>query len=217
MKLYLATNNAHKKREMQKIFVSHTIVTPSDAGLAFEVAETGTSFFENAMIKAKALYELVREPVLADDSGICVSLLDGRPGIFSARYGGKNFPRGNPKKKLSQDEQNRALIDELNEAILNASGDFDKRNFPNGKRSAHYVCALVLFCGGDRFFVSEETMEGSIVERIEDARGSGGFGYDPIFLLPDLHKTAAELSEDEKNAISHRGKASAVMKRIMGE
>lgn len=212
MKLYLATNNAHKKKEMQALFAPYTIVIPSDEGFEFHPEETGKTFFENALIKAKALYDLAHEPVLADDSGICVSLLDGRPGIFSARYGGKKFPHGNPVKKMSQDEQNRALIAELNDAVLKASGD---EKFPHGIRSAHYVCALVLFCGGDRIFLSQETMEGSIVDSIEDARGNGGFGYDPIFLLPDLKKTAAELSSAEKNAVSHRGKASTVMKKTI--
>ena len=213
MKLYLATNNAHKKREAAEIFSPHEIVIPADEGIDFDPEETGATFFENALIKACALYDIVRCPVLADDSGISVDALGGRPGIFSSRYGGRDFPRGRADgKKTAQDAQNRFLIEELNDAL---SGSTGACRFLHGKRSAHYTCSMVLYLGGERMYAAQETMEGVIVASIEDARGNGGLGYDPIFFIPEIGKTAAELSDEEKNAISHRGKAGRSMQRII--
>ena len=213
MKLYLATNNAHKKREAAEIFSPHEIVIPADEGIDFDPEETGATFFENALIKARALYDIVRCSVLADDSGISVDALGGRPGIFSSRYGGSSFPRGRADgKKTAQDAQNRFLIEELNDALSASTGDC---RFLHGERSAHYTCSMVLYLGGERMYAAQETMEGQIVASIEDARGNGGFGYDPIFFIPEIGKTAAELSDEEKNAISHRGKAGRSMQRII--
>ena len=213
MKLYLATNNAHKKREAAEIFSPHEIVIPADEGIDFDPEETGATFFENALIKARALYDIVRCPVLADDSGISVDALGGRPGIFSSRYGGRDFPRGRADgKKTAQDAQNRFLIEELNDALSGSTGDC---RFLHGERSAHYTCSMVLYLGDERMYVAQETMEGQIVASIEDSRGNGGFGYDPIFFIPEIGKTAAELSDEEKNAISHRGKAGRSMRRII--
>ena len=213
MKLYLATNNAHKKREAAEIFSPHEIVIPADEDIDFDPEETGATFFENALIKARALYDIVRCPVLADDSGISVDALGGRPGIFSSRYGGPSFPRGRADgKKTAQDAQNRFLIEELNDALSASTGDC---RFLHGERSAHYTCSMVLYLGGERMYAAQETMEGVIVASIEDARGNGGFGYDPIFFIPEIGKTAAELSDEEKNAISHRGKAGRSMQRII--
>ena len=213
MKLYLATNNAHKKREAAKIFSPHKIVIPTDEGIDFDPEETGATFFENALIKARALYDIVHCPVIADDSGISVDALGGRPGIFSSRYGGRDFPRGRADgKKTAQDAQNRFLIEELNDALSGSTGDC---RFLHGERSAHYTCSMVLYLGDERMYVAQETMEGQIVASIEDSRGNGGFGYDPIFFIPEIGKTAAELSDEEKNAISHRGKAGRSMRRII--
>ena len=213
MKLYLATNNMHKKREAAEIFSPHEIVIPADEEIDFDPEETGATFFENALIKACALYDIVRCPVLADDSGISVDALGGRPGIFSSRYGGPSFPRGRADgKKTAQDAQNRFLIEELNDAL---SGSTGACRFLHGKRSAHYTCSMVLYLGGERMYAAQETMEGVIVASIEDSRGDGGFGYDPIFFIPEIGKTAAELSDEEKNAISHRGKAGRSMQRII--
>lgn len=213
MKLYLATNNAHKKREAAEIFSPHKIVIPTDEGIDFDPEETGATFFENALIKARALYDIVHCPVIADDSGISVDALGGRPGIFSSRYGGRNFPRGRADgKKTAQDAQNRFLIEELNDALSGSTGDC---RFLHGERSAHYTCSMVLYLGDERMYVAQETMEGQIVASIEDSRGNGGFGYDPIFFIPEIGKTAAELSDEEKNAISHRGKAGRSMRRII--
>ena len=213
MKLYLATNNAHKKREASEIFSPHEIVIPADEGIDFDPEETGATFFENALIKARALYDIVHCPVIADDSGISVDALGGRPGIFSSRYGGPSFPRGRADgKKTDQNAQNRFLIEELDDALSGNTGEY---RFLHGERSAHYTCSMVLYLGGERMYAAQETMEGQIVSSIEDARGNGGFGYDPIFFIPEIGKTAAELSDEEKNAISHRGKAGRSMRRII--
>lgn len=213
MKIYLATGNKNKKREMSQILSPHTVITPADEGIDFNPIENGKTFYENSIIKAKTLYEIVRCPVIADDSGICVDALNGIPGIYSARYGGPEFPHGKPDgSKTPQELQNRFLIESLNAAV--ASG-ITSDSFKNGLRSAHYTCAMVLYLGADRIFVSQETMEGTIVERIEDAAGTGGFGYDPIFFLPQYGKTAAQISSEEKNAISHRGKATRALVEML--
>lgn len=213
MKIYLATGNKNKKREMSQILSPHTVITPADEGIDFNPIENGKTFYENSIIKAKTLYEIVRCPVIADDSGICVDALNGIPGIYSARYGGPEFPHGKPDgSKTPQELQNRFLIESLNAAV--ASGTTSD-SFKNGLRSAHYTCAMVLYLGTDRIFVSQETMEGTIVERIEDAAGTGGFGYDPIFFLPQYGKTAAQISSEEKNAISHRGKATRALVEML--
>ena len=204
---------------MQQIFPQHTIVTPSDEGLPFDPEETGVTFYENSLIKAKALWELVHCPVIADDSGICVDALDGVPGIYSSRYAGPQFPQGKGDgTKTPQQEQNRMLIEQLN-AALSKGVDIEEGKktgkFTYGPRTAHYTCAMVLYQGPDRLYVAQDIMEGSLVESIEDAHGSGGFGYDPIFFLPQYQKTAADLSPDQKNAISHRGKASRALKALV--
>ena len=204
---------------MQQIFPQHTIVIPSQEGIQFDPDETGTTFYENSLIKARDLWSKVHCPVLADDSGICVDALGGAPGIYSSRYGGPEFMRGRPDgKKTPQEDQNRFLIQQLNDAIAKGI-DMDEGKkmglFANGPRTARYVCAMVLYCGPDNLYVAQETMEGAIIDRIEDQRGDGGFGYDPVFLLPSLGKTGAELSADEKNAISHRGKAAKVIQKIL--
>lgn len=199
---------------MAEIFPAHRIVTPADEGIEFDPDETGATFYENSVIKAAALYKIVRSPVIADDSGICVDALGGAPGIYSARYAGPDFPHGKPDGgRIPQCEQNRLLIGQLNAALAAGTAAAD---FPNGPRSAHYVCAMVLYLGADRLYVAQETMEGRLVSRIEDAAGTGGFGYDPLFFLPEYGRTAAELSPEEKNRISHRGKAAKSLARIVG-
>ena len=206
MKIYLATGNLNKKREVQELFPEHTVVIPKDEGIAFDPEETGTTFYENSLIKAKALWDMVHCPVLADDSGICVDALDGAPGIYSSRYAGPDFMKGKPDgTKISQDEQNNFIVQQTSDAI--------KAGYAGG-RKAHYTCAMVLYMGPDRLFVCQETMEGEIIDDISNARGTGGFGYDPLFYLPEFGKTAAELTADEKNTISHRGKASRLLKKL---
>ncbi|MDR1174845.1 MAG: non-canonical purine NTP pyrophosphatase [Treponema sp.] len=209
MNIWLASGNAHKKLELEAIFRTKgcdrdtVIRVPADAGIdSFDPPETGSSFVENALIKARSLYRILKEkqpssfrdPVLADDSGLCVEALEGRPGIFSARYGAEDG------RKLEAAERNALLLEEL--AARLESLPPEKQN-----RKAHFVCAMVLYYSQERFFIAQETFEGELVDTIGSGRGSGGFGYDPILYIPSLGRTAAELSEDEKNAVSHRGKA----------
>jgi len=206
MTLWFASGNAHKKSELAAILAAHgcghRLCIPKDAGLSFEPDETENSFHGNALLKANALYELLRanrpslfedgDLVIADDSGICVDALGGRPGIHSARYAGPPGSKAPEGRKPESSEQNALLLAELGDSPA---------------RSARFVCAMVLMLAPDRFFVSQETLEGEIVKGAEFAKGAGGFGYDPIMLIPGLGRTVAELSDDEKNRISHRGKA----------
>ena len=211
MTIWFASGNINKKKELSDILSAEILrhvgnlelKIPSDAGLNFDPEETGNSFLENALIKAAELYNLLEKqspagilhPVIADDSGICVDALGGRPGIYSARYG----ISGNGEK-ISAAEKNAMLLDEL--------GD-------NPNRSARFVCAMVLYCGPNRFYVAQETLEGELVKNADSARGSGGFGYDPILFIPELGRTVAELSEEEKNRYSHRGKAGKAIAKIL--
>ena len=132
--------------------------------------------------------------VIADDSGLCVNALDGRPGVFSARYGETDG------EKLTSIQQNLLLLEEI--------GD-------TSKRGARFVCAMVLLFDNDRFFIAQETVEGEIVENRELLRGDGGFGYDPVFLIPSDGRTFAQFSDKEKNQISHRGKAGMHIANIL--
>lgn len=212
MKIYLATGNLNKKREVQELFPEHTVVIPKDEGIDFDPVEDGRDFYENSLIKAKALYDIVHCPVLADDSGICADALSGAPGIYSSRYAGPDFMQGKPDgEKISQDMQNRFLIDQITQA---QEKGLPAGEYRNGPRSAHYTCSMVLYLGNDRLFVAQETMEGSIIGDISEQRGNGGFGYDPIFIVEGSEKTAAELTPEQKNAISHRGKASRLIKML---
>lgn len=189
MRLLLASNNPHKRNEFQAILSPHTVIMPRDEGIEFDFEETGTSYLENALGKARALFDQVRRPVIADDSGISVPALGGAPGIYSARYGEKEAGR-----PLTSQEKIELLL-------RNLADEKDRRGF--------FVCALVLYVDDYRFSAVQETLVGSIAREL---RGTGGFGYDPIFLLPGGEKTVAELEEDEKNLLSHRGKAGAILK-----
>lgn len=214
MKIYLATGNKNKKREMVELFQGHEIIIPSDENIEFDPEETGITFYENSLIKAKALYDIVHYPVIADDSGICVDALGGSPGIYSSRYAGPDFMQGKPDgTKISQEEQNVFLIEQTNKAIKDST--LPKMPYLHGPRSCHYTCAMVLYCGPDRLFVAQETFEGSLIDDINKQAGSGGFGYDPIVFLPEYNKTVAQLTADEKNAISHRGKAVRAIQKII--
>lgn len=199
---------------MQQIFAEHTIVTPKDEGIEFDPEETGTDFYQNSLIKARALWDIVHAPVIADDSGICVDALENAPGVWSARYGGPDFMKGKPDgSKTPQEEQNAMLIAQLNDVIK--SGKMPEGLYLNGERSAHYSCSMVFMINPSRFFVAQETMEGTLIEDVKDSRGQYGFGYDPIFFLPQFGKTGAELLPEEKNAISHRGKACRAIIRAL--
>jgi XTP/dITP diphosphohydrolase len=198
MTIWFATGNAHKRAELAAILSGHAIKIPDDEGIPFDPDETGTSFAENALIKAGELRRLTaaagfHDPVIADDSGLCVDALGGRPGVHSARFGSA------PGKRLSDGDRNALLLREL--------GDD-----PN--RSARFVCAMALLFSDDRFFLVQETLEG---ELIAAQRGTGGFGYDPLLFIPSLGRTVAELSGEEKNRISHRGKAGRAIARLLAE
>ena len=183
MKLVLASDNKDKLREFRELLDGFGVelVSKAEAGFIDEVEENGTSFAENAHIKAEAVMRATGLPAIADDSGLCVDALNGAPGIYSARYTGRHE---------DSDEDRRQLV------LRNLEGCTD--------RSARFVCSLCcLFPNGDEI-VSEQTMEGTI---LYEARGNGGFGYDPIFLAEGYDRSNAELTPEEKNAISHRGKA----------
>jgi XTP/dITP diphosphohydrolase len=158
-----------------------------EAGITVDVDETGTTFEENAVIKAEAIAKICGEVVLADDSGLEIDYLNGEPGIYSARYMGHD---------TSYDIKNKSLIDRL-------------EGVPEDKRTARFVCAVAAAIPGKETVVVRGTMEGIIGYEI---KGENGFGYDPIFFLPQYGKTSAEISPEEKNEISHRGKALRMIK-----
>lgn len=206
MKIYVATGNTHKKQEFQALFPNDQIVIPSDEEIDFAPIENGSSFSENSLIKAKALYDIVNCPVIADDSGICVDILDGKPGIFSARYTGNNTFSD---EKLPDSERNILLLQEA-EQSRKAKGISQDTPL-----TCRFVCAMVLYLGKERFFTVQETVEGVLVSSIENAKGSGGFGYDPVVYLPEFGKTIAELTADQKNQVSHRGKAAKTLQKFL--
>lgn len=193
MKIYLASSNAHKLAEFQSMLTDYNIVLPCNEGFSFKPEETGKNFFENAMIKAEALYKVVKSPVIADDSGLCIDALNGAPGIFSARYGSYNG------KNVSPDTGITKVLEDL-------------KNVSEEGRGAYFVCCAVIYLGKDKFYCVQETCEGKIAKT---KYGSGGFGYDPVFYLPQFGKTMAELSAEEKNKVSHRGKAVKALSAIM--
>jgi XTP/dITP diphosphohydrolase len=208
MILWFATGNVHKRAELANILNAHTIRIPADAGIdGFDPNETGGSFLENSLLKARTLYRLLAEkgiggPVIADDSGLCVDALGGRPGIYSARYAGPSAaPAGAASPgSLSAPERNALLLTELGSE-------------PN--RKARFVCAMVLLWDENRFYSVQETLEGEIIAPDREGRGEGGFGYDPILYIPEFGRTVAELSEAEKNGVSHRGKAARAIAKLL--
>jgi XTP/dITP diphosphohydrolase len=194
MKLFVATGNPHKLVELSPALPGHELGTPADAGHPeFDVEEDGQDFLSNALKKAKALYRLIGRPSLADDSGLVVRALGGEPGVLSARYGSPDGGR----TKLDAAARNAYLLRTM-------EGRVD--------RACAFVCCLVLVLSEDRFFVAQETCPGILLEA---PRGTGGFGFDPIVYLPDLGRTVAELSIEEKNALSHRGRACARMAAML--
>jgi XTP/dITP diphosphohydrolase len=184
MKILLATANMGKIRELQEMLKGQAIQVLSlkDFPDFPEIEETGTSFAENALLKARKAAEVSGLVSLADDSGLEVDALNGEPGIFSARYAGE------PKS----DERN---IDKLLAKL---------ESVPEGNRTARFRCVIAVVVPDGREFLAEGTVEGRILFA---RRGLGGFGYDPVFFLPQLNKTMAELSLEEKNTISHRAQA----------
>lgn len=176
-KIVFATNNENKLREAREILapLGIKVISQREAGADCDPEENGATFAENAMIKARAVYEIVKCPVIADDSGLCVDALDGRPGVFSARY-------------APNEEKCAKILGEM-------------KDVPDDKRTAYFECTMAYLDDNGYFTVS-----GKCVGKIGyEERGTNGFGYDPIFLYGD--RTLAEMSADEKNAVSHRGNA----------
>lgn len=184
MDIYVATNNMHKVEELSAILKGCTLLLPGEAGIDFHHEETGDTYLDNALGKARALYRELGRPVLADDSGLSVPALGGEPGVYSARYG--SAPGSPP---LETAERNRCLLSRM-------EGITDRRAF--------FVCCMVLMLDEYRVFTVQETFSGTISAA---PSGTGGFGYDPLFYLASRGKSVAELSEEEKNRISHRGRA----------
>ena len=182
MKYVLATHNPGKLKEMGAILARFgvEVVSPKDLGLTVDVEETGTTFAENAMLKAKAICAAAQLPAIADDSGLCVDALNGGPGVYSARYGGEGL-----------DDRGRYML-----LLNNMRGQTT--------RAAHFTCSIACaFPNGDTL-----TAEGQVQGTIAFApMGEGGFGYDPVFFVPEKAKTFGQLTAEEKSAISHRGRA----------
>lgn len=190
MKLIAATNNAHKVVEFKRILepLGFTVLSQKEAGIHVEAEETGTTFEENAYLKAKAVYDASGLPTVADDSGIAVDALDGAPGVYSARYGGPG---------LNDVDRYEKLLHEM-------------EGVPDEKRTARFVCAISLILSSDKAFGFTGVCEGKIGY---GPRGENGFGYDPIFMVGD--KSTAELSPNEKDKISHRGQALRKMEQML--
>ncbi len=194
-KWVVATRNAGKTKEFREAFAAFGVEVADlhDCPEVPPIEETGTTFAENALLKARTTAEIIGLPVLADDSGLCVDLLGGRPGVYSARYAGEH---------ATDADNNAKLLREL--AALGRREEPDDGS-PAVWGTARFVSCLVLYFPqqGTRI-EAEGTVEGQI---LKEPRGLGGFGYDPLFWLPDFGKSMAELTVEEKNAVSHRGRA----------
>ncbi len=196
MELVLASRNKKKIAEVEVLLAHHIpgvrILSLDDIGFVGDIVEDGTTFEENALIKARTAATACggRYATLADDSGLSVDALGGAPGVYSARYAGEGH----------NDADNNALL------LKNLA------DIPADRRTARFVCTIALCLPDGREFTVDGETEGRI---IDDARGEGGFGYDPYFYYPPFAKTFSELSADEKNAISHRGKAIAKLGELM--
>lgn len=189
MKIVFATRNEGKVREISEM-LSRTdleLVSLNHFTSVPEIVEDGKTYLENALKKARTVSEYTGETVLADDSGLQVDALGGEPGVYSARYAGEG---------ASDEENNAKLLAKL-------------KGIPTEERGASFHCALVLYHPDGRYQAFEAKWPGRI---IDERRGSNGFGYDPIFLWPELEKTAAELPPEIKNKVSHRGQAFAKLK-----
>lgn len=193
-RIIFATGNAGKMKEIRMILadLGIPVVSMKEAGITADIEENGTTFEENAIIKAKTIMEMTGEIVMADDSGLEIDYLDGAPGIYSARFMGED---------TSYDIKNRALIEKLD-------GVSDE------KRTARFACSIACALPDGRILTSYGAMEGQIGYEI---KGENGFGYDPIFYLPEYGCSSAEISPEQKNELSHRGKALRSMKEKLQE
>ena len=188
-KLIFATGNEGKMKEIREILgdLDYEILSMKEAGVNVDIVEDGTTFEENALIKAKAVAAHCNDIVLADDSGLEIDYLNKEPGIYSARYLGHD---------TSYDYKNKVILEKL-------------KDVPKEQRSARFVCALAAVFPNGKEVVKRATIEGEIGYEIA---GENGFGYDPIFFVPEYGVTTAELTMEQKNAISHRGKALRMIK-----
>jgi len=193
-KILFATTNEGKMREIRQILegVDVEILSLKDAGLKVDIDENGQTFEENAIIKAKALRPYTDAIILADDSGLVVDYINGEPGIYSARYMGEN---------TSYDIKNANIIERLKDA-------------KEEERSARFVCAIAADFPDGRILTTQATMEGRIAY---EPAGENGFGFDPILYLPEYGTTSAGITAEEKNKISHRGKALRAMCELIRE
>lgn len=192
--IIFATGNAGKMREIREIMADTgaEILSMKEAGLTADIEENGSTFEENAIIKAKAIAALTDDIVLADDSGLEVDYLNKEPGVYSARYLGED---------TSYEIKNQAILDRL-------------AGVPKEKRTARFVCAIAAAMPDGEVLVTRETIEGYIGDK---PAGNGGFGYDPIFYVDEYGCSTAELTEEQKNEVSHRGKALRAMKEKLNQ
>lgn len=188
-KIIFATSNQGKLKEIREILsdMDCEIISLKEAGIDIDIVEDGSTFEENALIKANTIMKLTNTIVLADDSGLEVDYLDKKPGIYSARFLGEDTP---------QIEKNKYILDKL-------------RNVEEDKRTARFVCCVACAIPNRESITVRGIMEGKIAHNMA---GENGFGYDPIFYVKEYDKTVAELNSDEKNDISHRGRALRLMK-----
>lgn len=193
-RIIFATGNAGKMREIREILadMNMEILSMKEAGISADINEDGTTFEENAIIKAKAIAKLTNDIVLADDSGLEVDYLNKEPGIYSARYMGED---------TSYTIKNQAIIDRL-------------EGVPKEKRTARFVCAIAAVLPNGEVLTTRGTIEGYIGTK---SAGANGFGYDPIFYVDEYGCSTAEISEEQKNEISHRGKALRAMKEQLSQ
>lgn len=193
-KIVLASNNPGKINEFTEMLASVDLaVHPQNEWQIPDADETGLTFLENAILKARHASSLTGLPAIADDSGLCVDALNGAPGIYSSRYGGPNADERTYTQKL---------LDDL-------------KDIPEDKRSARFVCVLALLRheNDPQPLIAQATWEGSI---LTERRGSGGFGYDPVFFVPEEQCAAAELTPQRKHQLSHRGKALKQLIELIG-
>ncbi len=190
-RIVFATGNQDKMREIRMIMedLEIPVISMKEAGVSADIVEDGSTFEENAMIKARAIAKMLPEDiVMADDSGLEIDFLNKEPGIYSARYLGE---------KTSYDIKNNKILERL-------------KDVPAEKRTARFVCAVAAVFPGNEEVIGYGTMEGRIADHIA---GENGFGYDPIFWLDDYGCTSAEISPEQKNELSHRGKALREVKK----
>ena len=192
MKILVGTNNQHKVMEIRRMLPEFEIVTPKEVGIQADVVEDGTTFEANALIKAKAFAEMSGLMTFADDSGLQVDCLNGEPGIYSARYC--------PKPGATDADRRAWLLENIR-----------KGGYPK-PWTARFYCAIVLIAPDGQVYNVNGTCEGEITDA---EQGANGFGYDPVFFVPRFGKTLAQMTEDEKNAISHRGNAIRALRPIL--